>query len=207
MDGDLCPLPDLLDLATEFNCMVLVDEAHATGILGNSGSGGVEHFGCTGRPIIQMGTLSKALGSLGGYIAGSANLIDFLRNRAPSWIYTTGLSPADTAAAKKAIAIIRTEPQRRQKLWQNITYLKKQLTTNLPSSLTLLPSKSPIFALQMSHADAVLAAGSQLQNAGIWAASVRPPTVPTSRIRVTVMATHELAHCQFLVKVLQNLDI
>lgn len=206
MDGDLCPLPDLLDLATEFNCMVLVDEAHATGILGNSGSGGVEHFGTSGRPIIQMGTLSKALGSLGGYIAGSANLIDFLRNRAPSWIYTTGLSPADTAAAKKAIAIIRTEPQRRQKLWQNITYLKKQLTTNLPSSITLLPSKSPIFALQMSHADAVLAAGRQLQNAGIWAASVRPPTVPTSRIRVTVMATHELAHCQFLVKVLQNLD-
>lgn len=205
MDGDICQLPELLDLATEFNCMVLVDEAHATGVLGPTGSGCVEHFGCTGRPLIQMGTLSKALGSLGGYIAGSANLIDFLRNRAPSWIYTTGLSPADTAAALEAIAIIRAEPQRRQKLWQNITYLQQQLTTNLPSCLTLLPSTSPIFALQMSDADAVLAAGQKLKAAGIWAAAVRPPTVPTSRIRVTVMATHSLEHCQTLVNVLHTL--
>ena len=206
MDGDLCPLPDLLELAAEFHCMVLVDEAHATGVFGQTGSGAVEHFGCSGRPLIQMGTLSKALGSLGGYIAGSANCIDFLRNRAPSWIYTTGLSPADTAAALEAQGIIRREPQRRQKLWQNIAYLKQQLTSNLPSSFTLLPTQSPIFALQMSDASSVLAAGHQLKSAGIWAAAVRPPTVPTSRIRITAIATHEREHCQFLVNVLQNLQ-
>jgi 8-amino-7-oxononanoate synthase len=205
MDGDLCPLPSILDLAAEFNCMVLVDEAHATGILGQTGSGAVEHFGPHGKPLIQMGTLSKALGSLGGYIAGNGNLIDFLRNRAASWIYTTGLSPADTAAALEAIAIIRSEPERRQKLWHNISYLKQELSNHLPSGLKLLPSESPIFALQMSDVNAVLAAGRQLKAAGIWAASVRPPTVPTSRIRATVMATHEFAHCQFLVNVLQNI--
>jgi 8-amino-7-oxononanoate synthase len=153
-----------------------------------------------------MGTLSKALGSLGGYIAGSASLIDFLRNRAPSWIYTTGLSPGDTAAALEAIAIIRAEPERRQKLWQNIAYLQQEFATKLPSCWKILPSQSPIFALQMADAAAVLAAGRELKAAGIWAAAVRPPTVPTSRIRITVMATHELEHCQFLVNVLSQFE-
>ena len=110
MDGDICPLPDLLDLAEQYSCMLLVDEAHATGVLGANGAGCVEHFGCTGRQLIQIGTLSKALASLGGYVAGSCTLIDFLRNRAPSWIYTTALSPADTAAALEAIKIIQQEP-------------------------------------------------------------------------------------------------
>jgi len=107
MDGDLCPLPQLLALARQFNCMVLVDEAHATGVFGASGAGCVEHFGCTGETLIQVGTLSKALGSLGGYVAGASALIDFLRNRAPSWIYTTGLTPADTAAALEAVSVSR----------------------------------------------------------------------------------------------------
>ena len=116
MDGDLAPLSELLDLAEEFDCMMLVDEAHATGVLGESGAGGLEACGCTGRSVIQMGTLSKALGSLGGYVAGSEALIDFLRNRAPSWIYTTALSPADTAAAIAALQVIQIEPDRRSQL-------------------------------------------------------------------------------------------
>ena len=204
MDGDLCPLPQLLNLAEQFSCMVLVDEAHATGILGATGAGCVEHSGCTGRPLVQMGTLSKALGSLGGYIAGSAALIDFLRNRAPTWIYTTGLSPADTAAALEAIAIVRQEPQRRTKLWQNVSDLRRSLTQQIstlnPSGLNLklLPSQSPILCLQVQDAAAVMQAGHQLQQAGIFASAVRPPTVPTSRIRLTVMATHEATHIQQL---------
>ncbi|NJL64013.1 MAG: 8-amino-7-oxononanoate synthase, partial [Methylacidiphilales bacterium] len=132
MDGDLCRLPEILDIAQEFNSMVLVDEAHGTGILGKNGAGCVEHFGCTGRELIQMGTLSKALGSLGGYVAGNSSLIDFLRNRAPSWIYTTALSPADTAAALTAIGIIQNEPQRRKQLWKNVEYLQELIRNNLP---------------------------------------------------------------------------
>ncbi|HAZ46993.1 MAG TPA: 8-amino-7-oxononanoate synthase, partial [Cyanobacteria bacterium UBA11371] len=148
MDGDLCPLPALLDLAEQFNCMLLVDEAHATGVLGTNGGGCVEHFSCTGRQLIQIGTLSKALGSLGGYIAGSSSLIDFLRNRAPSWIYTTALSPADTAAALEAIKIIQQEPQRRAQLWRNVDDLKQLIMQKLPD-LKLLPSESPILCLQL----------------------------------------------------------
>jgi 8-amino-7-oxononanoate synthase len=192
MDGDLCPLPDLLTLAEAHQAMVLVDEAHGTGVLGKQGAGCVEHFGCTGQPIIQMGTLSKALGSLGGYVAGDARLIDFLRNRAATWIYTTGLSPADTAAALAAIQLLQQQPERRRQLWQNVVYLKTQLASALaPTGLTLLPSESPILCVAYPSARAVLQVGQRLQNQGLWVAAVRPPTVPTSRLRMTVMATHQ----------------
>jgi 8-amino-7-oxononanoate synthase len=201
MDGDLCPLPALLDLADEFSCMLLVDEAHATGVLGKNGAGCVEHFGCTGKNLIQIGTLSKALGSLGGYVAGSATLIDFFRNRAPTWIYTTALSPADTAAALAAIKIVQTEPQRRVQLWQNVEYLKKLISEQLPH-LPLLPTASPIICFQLPSTTAALSVSQQLQAAGIFAPAIRPPTVPTSRIRISMMSTHQTAHIDKLVSVL-----
>lgn len=199
MDGDLCPLPALIDLAREFSCMLLVDEAHATGVLGKTGAGCVEHFGCTGKQLVQIGTLSKALGSLGGYVAGSATLIDYLRNRAPSWIYTTALSPADTAAALAAINIIQQEPQRRTQLWKNVDYLKNLIHQYLPN-LQLLPSQSPILCLEFANATDALQAGNQLKSAGIFAPAIRPPTVPTSRIRISLMATHEQTHINKLIE-------
>ena len=194
MDGDLCPLPKLIAIAEEFECMLLVDEAHATGVLGKRGAGCVEHFNCTGKELIQIGTLSKALGSLGGYVAGKANLIDFLRNRAASWIYTTALSPANTAAAIKAIEIIKQEADRREQLWQNINYLKQQL-----SGKDLLPSQSPILCLNLNTPQAALNKSQQLLEAGIFAPAIRPPTVPTSRIRLSLMATHERSHLDSLI--------
>ena len=187
MDGDLAPLSEILDLAVEFDSMVLVDEAHATGVLGRSGAGGIEACNCTNRPVIQMGTLSKAIGSLGGYIAGSAILIDFLKNRAPSWIYTTALSPADTAAALAGIEIIRSEPDRRDNLWRNIRSLHNQFNqTKIPtfrsdSAIVCIPQPTVQDALKLSQ---------HLQNSGIFAPAIRPPTVPTSRVRLTLMATH-----------------
>ncbi|MFM7407886.1 MAG: 8-amino-7-oxononanoate synthase [Cuspidothrix sp.] len=205
MDGDLCPLPQLLDLAEEFNSMLLLDEAHATGVMGKTGAGCVEHFGCTGRELIQIGTLSKALGSLGGYVAGNSPLIDFLRNRAPSWIYTTALSPADTAAALAAIKIVQEEPERRSQLWQNVNYLKQLIAENLPN-LKLLPTESPILCFQLPSAAAALTAGKHLRTSGIFAPAIRPPTVNTSRIRISVMATHELAHLQKLVEVIKSME-
>lgn len=206
MDGDLCPLPEVLELAETYGCMLLVDEAHGTGVFGETGAGVVEYLGCTGRGLVQMGTLSKALGSLGGYVAGTGALVDFLRNRAGSWIYTTGLSPADTAAGLGAIALVKQEPQRRAKLWQNVKYLKQLLAESVPSVASrLLPSESPILCVQVPDAQTVLAVGEGLKAAGILVGAVRPPTVPTSRIRVTVMATHEKAHCERLVEGLQSL--
>jgi 8-amino-7-oxononanoate synthase len=201
MDGDLCPLPEILAIAENFSCMVLVDEAHATGVLGANGAGCVEHFGCTGQTLIQVGTLSKALGSLGGYVAGSAILIDFLRNRAPSWIYTTGLSPADTAAALEAVQIVQQEPERRARVKQNVDTLK-HLLQRLPH-LNLLPSESPILCVKQASATDALTTGKKLKAAGIFAPAIRPPTVPTSRIRISLMATHELSHLHQLVEALE----
>lgn len=202
MDGDLCPLPQLLALAGKFNCMVLIDEAHATGVFGVSGAGCAEHFGCTGTPLIQVGTLSKALGSLGGYVAGSAALIDFLRNRAPSWIYTTALTPADAAAALEAVRIVQQEPERRVRLLQNIETFKYCAITN--HQLPISNSLSPIFSLPLKDAASALTVGSKLKEIGIFAAAIRPPTVSVSRIRISLMATHELAHLQQLVEALEE---
>jgi 8-amino-7-oxononanoate synthase len=205
MDGDVCQLPKILDFAEEFSCMVLVDEAHATGVLGANGAGCVEHFGCTKKPIIQIGTLSKALGSLGGYVAGTKALIDLLRNRAPSWIYTTGLSPADTAAALTAIAIIQQEPSLRANLWKNVAYLKQLISQQLPQ-LKLLPSESAILCFQLNNPTEALKVGQKLKDAGIFAPAIRPPTVPTSRIRISMMATHEIGHIERLVEALSYIN-
>ncbi len=202
MDGDLAPLPQILDLADRFEAMVLVDEAHATGVLGQRGAGGVEFLGCTGRPIVQMGTLSKAIGSLGGYITGSAKLIDFLRQRASSWIYTTGLSPADTAAALAAIAMINREPERRDRLWENIRYCQHQLA-QIPE-LSCLPTSSAIVCMAMPDVSTALNFSQRLQSGGIFALAIRPPTVPTSRIRLTLMATHTADQIDQLATVLRT---
>jgi 8-amino-7-oxononanoate synthase len=201
MDGDLAPLPQILDLADRFEAMVLVDEAHGTGVLGQRGAGGVEFLGCTGRPIVQMGSLSKAIGSLGGYVTGAANVIDFLRQRAPSWIYTTGLSPADTAAALAAIDIINTEPERRERLWANIHYCRQQLA-QIPQ-LQCLTADSAIVGIAMSDVPTALQLSQRLQASGIFALAIRPPTVPTSRIRLTLMATHTVAQIDHLATILR----
>lgn len=208
MDGDLCPLPGILDLAERFDCMVMVDEAHGTGVLGQTGAGCVEALGCTGRPLIQMGTLSKALGSLGGYVTGAKPLIEFLRNRASTWIYTTGLSPADTAAALAAIALVQQEPDRRQRLQDHQRYLVQQLDNLFPpdaeSSIRRLPSASPIICLQVKDAATVVELGQALQQAGVFVSAVRPPTTPTSRLRITLMATHTQAHLDKLITALKQ---
>jgi 8-amino-7-oxononanoate synthase len=191
--------------------MVLVDEAHGTGVFGDRGSGAVEHLGCAGRRLVTVGTLSKALGSLGGCVAGSKALIDFLRNRAPGWIYTTALSPADAAAALAAVQIVRQEPQRRQALWRHVEVTIQQIDQVLAQveapalRLQRLPSASPIVCLEGPSAAAIVAASQQLQQSGLWVAAVRPPTVPTSRLRITLMATHQPDHLEQLLDGLQGL--
>ncbi len=198
MDGDICPVAEIQALSIEHSSMLLVDEAHATGIFGTTGAGIIEAENLVGQALIEVGTLSKAIGSLGGYVAGSASLIDFLRNRCASWIYTTGLSPADTAAALKSIEIITTTPQLRQQLWQNIEYLKQRLSKQLPQ-LRLIPSASPIICIELPDARTAISIGSKLKQAGIFAPAIRPPTVPTSRIRLSLMATHQQLQLERLV--------
>jgi 8-amino-7-oxononanoate synthase len=203
MDGDLCPLPEIMELATEFECMVLVDEAHATGVLGATGAGAIEHFDLDPDRIVCIGTLSKALGSLGGYVSGSAKLIDFLRNRCSSWIYTTALSPADTAAALKAIELITTQPSIRQQLWQNIEYFRTLLVS---AHIKMLPSDSAIICWELPSAETALKRSELLRDQGIFAPAIRPPTVPTSRIRFTITASHRSTDIERLATTLESLS-
>ncbi len=202
MDGDLCPLPEILAIADQWDAMVMVDEAHGTGVLGKTGGGAVEYLGCRHRPMVQVGTLSKALGSLGGYVTGSTELIEFLRNRAATWIYTTGLSPAAAAAARTAIAILTQEPERLVQLDANAIYLRQRLD-KLPN-INRLPSASPIICIQVKDAATVLNLGQRLKHQGFFAAAVRPPTVPTSRLRMTVMSTHSQEDIGRLVEGIQK---
>jgi 8-amino-7-oxononanoate synthase len=198
MDGDLAPLPAIMDLATAYDCMVLVDEAHGTGVFGDRGGGLTNALGIQ-QELIQVGTLSKALGSLGGYVAGSAKLIDYLRNRAATWIYTTGLSPADTGAAIAAIDIVKTEPIRRQQLWQNVAMLKQGLQE---LGIKAIAFDSPIIAIAVGDILTTLQMAERLRDNGIFVPAIRPPTVPTARIRITLMATHTVEQIQKLLKCL-----
>ena len=199
MDGDLAPLREIIDLAHQYDCMVLVDEAHGTGVFGDRGGGLTQSLGIQ-ENLIQVGTLSKAVGSLGGYVAGSAKLIDYLRNRAATWIYTTGLSPADTGAAIAAIKIIKTENNLREKLWQNVGFLKQGLQ-NL--GFQAIAFDSPIVAIEVGDIAKTLQMATHLRENGIFAPAIRPPTVPTPRIRLTLMASHTHAQIQFLMQCLQ----
>lgn len=192
MDGDVAPLDKIVEIAGEHKALVMVDDAHATGVLGARGGGTVQHFGLKGRVHIQMGTLSKAVASVGGYVAGSRDLIDYLRNKARSFIFATSLPPSDAAAAKAALEVILAEPALREQLWANVRYLRTELTN---SGFTLLPGETPILPLMIGDAGLTVRMAEHLLAKGVFAPGIRPPTVPTgtSRIRITVMATHTRA--------------
>ncbi len=189
MDGDIAPLPEICALADRYDARVMVDDAHSFGVLGEKGGGTVEHFGLENRGVVQMGTLSKAVGGLGGYVAGSADLIDFLVNRARSFIFTTGLPPATLAGASAALDVIRSTPELRQRLSSNVLLLKNAL---LEKGFQLLPSKTQILPLILGAADVASRFAEALLSHGVYAPAIRPPTVPegTSRLRLSVIASH-----------------
>ena len=195
MDGDIAPLPDICNLAAAHDAMVLVDDAHGFGVLGENGSGTLAHFGLGGENIIQMGTLSKAVGALGGYIAGSHALIEVLVNRARGFIFTTGLPPAIVAAADAALDVMRSEPQLRQRLFSHAKHLK---TVLIDLGYTLLPSETQILPVVFGSPQRATDVAEALLTAGVFAPAIRPPAVPTgtSRLRLTVMATHTEAEIQ-----------
>ncbi len=195
MDGDIAPLPDIYNLATEYDAMLLVDDAHGFGVLGRDGSGTVTHFGLENRDIIQMGTLSKAIGALGGYIAGSQALIELLINKARGFIFTTGLPPATLAAANAALDVMRASPELRQRLFSHAEHLKTAL---IDLGYTLLPSETQILPVVLGSPQHATSTAEALLAEGVFAPAIRPPAVPpdTSRLRLTVMATHTEAEIQ-----------
>lgn len=190
MDGDAAPLADICNLAERCDAMVMVDEAHATGVLGPGGAGLVEALGLGSRVAVQMGTLGKALGGFGAYVAGSAALIDFLVNRSRTFIFTTALPPAVAAAALAALDLVEREPQRRSALRRHGARLRQGLRAcgyDVRGDET-----SHIVPVIVGDAEATMALSASLFERGVLAHGIRPPTVApgTARIRATVMATH-----------------
>ena len=195
MDGDIAPLPDIYEIAIHYDAMLLVDDAHGFGVLGRNGTGTVAHFGLDGEGIIQMGTLSKAIGALGGYIAGSRALIELLINKARGFIFTTGLPPATLAAANAALNVMRSSPELRQRLFSHAKCLKTAL---IGLGYTLLPSETQILPVILASPQRATSIADALLTEGVFAPAIRPPAVPpdTSRLRLTVMATHTKAEIQ-----------
>ena len=189
MDGDIAPLPELALLAEKYGAILMVDDAHGTGVLGKTGKGTVEHFGLSRGVHIQMGTLGKALGSFGAYVAGNRDLIDFLVNHARSFIYSTALPPSVCAASIAAIDLVEKEPMHREKLWRNRERFVSGLTSlgfNIGDSVT------PIVPILIGDSEQACKAGDKLIEYGVYATAIRPPTVRpgTARIRATVTASH-----------------
>ena len=195
MDGDEAPLTGIVELAEKYDAAVMVDEAHATGIFGPGGAGVVSKLGLVDRVLVQMGTLGKALGGFGAYVAGSQALRDLLINRCRSFIFTTSLPPAIMAMAMAAIDLVEGEPERREALWNNCRLLSDGLKK---MGFSLGEIQSPILPLIIGDADKCMQFSEQLLERGVFAQGIRPPTVPlgTSRLRITLMATHTREHIQ-----------
>lgn len=189
MDGDIAPVREIADLAARHGAVVMVDEAHATGVFGPNGGGIVEEMGLTGQVLIQMGTLGKALGGFGAYVAGSRNLRDLLINRCRSFIFTTSLPPVVIAMAIAAIDIIKKEPQRRRALRDNSKTLREGLER---MGFSLGRSGSQILPLMVGDSAKCMILAERLLQNGVFAQGIRPPSVPpgTSRLRIVPMATH-----------------
>ena len=189
MDGDIAPLPEIIDIAKKYSAMVMVDDAHGTGVLGKRGKGTAEHFGIEKGIDIHMGTLGKALGGYGAYAAGDKELIEFLINKARGFIFTTALPPSVLASAIKAIEILEEEPHLIKRLWENRDYLVNGLK-NL--GFNTMECETPIIPILIGSAEKALKMSDGLFEEGIYAPAIRPPTVPedTCRLRMTVMSAH-----------------
>ena len=196
MDGDLGAVPELCALAEDYNAIMMVDDAHASGVFGSNGSGTVDHFKCHGRVDIQVGTLSKAIGVLGGYVAGSRNLIEFLYHRARPFLFSTSHPPAVTAACLAALDILETEPQWIEKLWDNTRFFKAGLE-ELGFNTGL--SQSPITPVIVGEAATAAKMSDALFERGVFAQSIGFPTVARdkARLRTIVAATHTKADLQY----------
>ncbi|MFA4844600.1 MAG: 8-amino-7-oxononanoate synthase [Candidatus Margulisiibacteriota bacterium] len=202
MDGDLAPLPEIVALARKYDALTMIDEAHATGTIGQTGRGLEEHFGLKGQVDIVMGTLSKAVGSVGGFVAGSAELINYLRNKARSFIYTTALPPAACATSLEALKIIEQEPELLRNLRMNSRFLREKVAAvfrppyngDLKVAATTSGSDEiPIIPIIIGDSTKTMEISRKLLERSIFVSAIRPPTVPQdqSRLRITISAVHK----------------
>lgn len=206
MDGDIAPLDKLYELSRDYNALLMVDDAHATGTIGN-GHGTAAYFGLEKEVDIQLGTLSKSLGSVGGYVAANSTIIDYLVNTSRSFIFSTALSPADIGASLAALQVLETDGSVLRRLQENVNYMTDQLIS-MGIDAT---NETPIFPILIGRNENTLAVSDYLYEAGIIGTAIRPPTVPIgeSRIRLTVTAAHNREQidyvCHTLHKAIQKI--
>src|ERR1700689_4327381 len=191
MDGDIGPLPALVAAAESHGAIMMIDDAHSSGVLGRNGRGTVDHFGLHGKVDIQVGTLSKAIGVLGGYVCGSRDLIEFLYHRARPFLFSTSHPPAVAAACLAAFDILENEPERIEKLWENTRYFKSALQS---AGFDTGASETPITPIMVGEAKTAHAFSATLFENGLLATGIGFPTVPEgkARIRTIVTATHTI---------------
>ncbi|QEK12811.1 8-amino-7-oxononanoate synthase [Crassaminicella thermophila] len=203
MDGDVAPLKEIVKLAKRYEILTMVDDAHGVGVLGERGSGTAAYFGVSEHIDIQMGTLSKAIASVGGYIAGKKEVIDYFKNLSRSFIFSTGLPPASIAVSLKAIEIIEKDNKRRERLTVLSNWFKKELKLmgfNTTDTIT------PIIPVIIGDAKKANKLSENLLEEGIYIPAIRPPTVPkgTSRLRISLMATHTYEDLSYVLKVIKE---
>ena len=194
MDGDIASLPALCDLAAKYNCIMMVDDAHSSGVLGSRGRGTIDHHDCHGRVDIQVGTLSKAIGSIGGYVCGSRDLIDFLRQRARPFLFSTSHPPSVTATCQAAFELLDSDAGDKliKKLWANTKFFKRKLKK---LGFNTGKSETPITPIMVGEADKAFQFSRELFAEGVFAGAIGFPTVPEgkARLRTIVTATHKRA--------------
>lgn len=192
MEGDIVKLPEIVEIADQFGANIMVDDAHSLGVIGRNGAGTASHFDLTDEVDIIGGTFSKSLASLGGFVAGDAELIDYLKHRARSLMFSASMPPGSVASVIAAMDIIESEPERIQKLWDNTNYAMKLL---LDEGFDLGPTESPILPIYVRDNDKTFVVTKLLQNAGVFVNPVVSPAVPSdsSLLRFSLMATHTFA--------------
>jgi len=192
MDGDIANLPALCDLAEKYNCIMMVDDAHSSGVLGNRGRGTIDHLGCHGRVDIQVGTLSKAIGSIGGYVCGSRDLIDFLYQRARPFLFSTSHPPSVTATCQTAFTLLDSDAGERliKRLWSNTKFFKRGLKK---LGFNTGKSETPITPIMVGDAEKAFQFSRELFAEGVFCVALGFPTVPEgkARLRTIVTATHK----------------
>jgi len=193
MEGDLAPLPEIVALKKRFAARLMVDDAHGLGVLGENGRGTAEHFSVEGEVDLVMGTFSKSLAAIGGFVAGDAEVIDYVRHTARSAVFSAALPPASAAAALAALEIVEREPERRKQLWEATAYMKRELSG---LGFDTGNSESPVIPIVVGDDERALRMVRRLQEEGVFVNCVISPAVPEDRamIRTSYMATHQRAH-------------
>ncbi len=204
MEGDIAELPTLVELAREFDAALMVDDAHSVGVLGETGAGTAEHFGLTDQVDLILGTFSKSFASIGGFVAGTAEVIEYLRNHARALIFSASMPPAAVATVLKALEIIREEPWRRERLWKNSC---KMMDGFRSIGFDIGPTQTPIVPILIGPMEKTFRFWRELFDAGVFTNPVVPPAVPegSCRLRTSYMATHTDEQLDFVLEQIEQI--